>query len=124
MNEKILVVDDEPYIRKILKYTLDKSGYMVEECEDVYEAEELLKSKNYDLILTDLMMPIKSGLDLVRFVRSELKLDKQKIIILSAKGMENDIKLAKELEVSYYIMKPFEVGRIIKKIRMVLDGEI
>ncbi len=69
MNEKILIVDDEPAIRKILRMFLEEAGYLCQVADNVQSAKEILAGQTFDLLLSDLKMPGESGLDLIQYAK-------------------------------------------------------
>lgn len=120
---RILIIDDEVYIRKIIEYNLKKEGHDIVLCENADEAEYLIeKGEVFDLIITDLMMPVTTGLDFLRKIRKKYKLDSQKVMMISAKGMEKDIDEANLYKVNGYVMKPFNLEQLKKDIKTVLQG--
>ncbi len=114
MFEKILVVDDEKPIADILKFNLEKAGYQVICAFDGGEAVELALSENPDLILLDLMLPVKDGMDVCREVRSRLNTP---IIMLTAKDTELDKVLGLEMGADDYVTKPFSTREILARVK-------
>lgn len=124
-QKKILVVDDEIYVRKIFKYNLEKAGYQVTAAEDSYEAEEkIAEGEEFDLIICDLMMPVRSGIEFIKVLREKYKMDEQRIILVSARGMEKDILEAKLYNIDDYQMKPFSVVEFLEKVKEILKKEL
>lgn len=120
---RILVIDDEPYIRKIIEFNLKRAGYDVITAEDSYEAEDYIeKGEEFDLIITDIMMPIRTGLEFIRVLRENYNKKEQKILILSARGFESDVEEAKKYNVNYFIMKPFKVDRFMDRVEKILKN--
>ena len=90
MSLKILIIEDEPDIRKNLEYNLSREGYSVLTAASIAEAEQLIYSNNLSLILLDLMLPDGSGLDLCKKMKSDPDVQNLPIIILTAKDYEVD----------------------------------
>lgn len=112
---KILLVEDEANIRKILAYDLKKSGYDVSECEDGEMAIILSDTDSFDVFIVDWMLPKCSGIDLVEHLRSQ---DKDAIIImLTARDEERDILYAFEKGVDDYISKPFSPKEVCARVQ-------
>ena len=88
MSKKILVIDDEEIIRKFLKIHLVKNGFEVKEAADGEQAMEQLKKDNFDLIISDIIMPKKNGLEVLQEVRSNPKTRDIPVIFLTAKNQE------------------------------------
>ena len=114
MAAKILVVDDEQPIADILKFNLEKEGYQVVCALDGEEAVQLAFSEDPDLILLDLMLPLKDGLDVCREVRSKLDTP---IIMLTAKDSEIDKVLGLEMGADDYVTKPFSTREILARVK-------
>lgn len=114
MQGKILVVDDERPIADILKFNLEKEGYEVILAFDGIEAVELAFNEQPDLILLDLMLPGKDGMDVCREVRAKLQTP---IIMLTAKDGEIDKVLGLELGADDYVTKPFSARELLARVK-------
>lgn len=114
MYGKVLVVDDEQPIADILKFSLEKEGYEVICAFDGQEAVRLAFEEEPDLILLDLMLPIKDGMDVCREVRTKLHMP---IIMLTAKDTEIDKVLGLELGADDYVTKPFSTRELLARIK-------
>jgi two-component system response regulator VicR len=114
MPGKILVVDDEQPIADILKFNLEKEGYEVICAFDGGTAVELAWEIKPDLILLDLMLPVKDGMDVCREVRSRLSTP---IIMLTAKDTELDKVLGLELGADDYVTKPFSTRELLARVK-------
>ena len=90
MSNKVLVIEDEPDIRKTLEYNLSREGYKVEGCGSIEEANTFLENPSYSIILLDLMLPDGSGLDLCKQIKSNPETNETPILILTAKDDEVD----------------------------------
>lgn len=126
---KILLVDDEARMRKLVKDFLVKKGYMILEAGDGEEALEVFyKNNDISLILLDVMMPKLDGFSVLREIR---KVSKVPVIILTAKGEEEDELKGFELGVDEYISKPFSpkilsarVDALLRRANKLDDGVI
>lgn len=114
MAAKILVVDDEQPIADIIKFNLEKEGYQVICAFDGGEAVRLAYEENPDLILLDLMLPVKDGMDVCREVRAGLNTP---IIMLTAKDSEIDKVLGLEMGADDYVTKPFSTREILARVK-------
>ena len=124
MPTKILVIEDEPDIRKTLEYNLSREGYDVAVCGTLQEANKLLEP-SLSLLVLDLMLPDGSGLDLCREIKKNSLLSSIPIIILTAKDDEVDRVVGFELGADDYVTKPFSVRELILRIKAVLKrGEV
>ena len=120
MNVNILVIEDEPDIRRNLEYNLGREGFKASSVGSLDEANEKLKSKKFDLILLDLMLPDGSGLDLCKKIKSNSETEATPIIILTAKDDEVDKVVGFELGADDYVTKPFSVRELILRIKAIL----
>ena len=117
---KILVIEDEPDIRRNLEYNLSREGFSISTAASISEANTLLASTDYNLILLDLMLPDGSGLDLCKSIKSNSDTESIPIIILTAKDDEVDKVVGFELGADDYVTKPFSVRELILRVKAVL----
>lgn len=120
MSNKVLVIEDEPDIRKTLEYNLTREGFEVYGCGSIKEAKKLIENPNFSIILLDLMLPDGSGLDLCREVKSDSTTQDIPIIILTAKDDEVDKVVGFELGADDYVTKPFSVRELILRVKAIL----
>tara|TARA_A100001015_G_scaffold93796_1_gene104336 strand:+ start:343 stop:1035 length:693 start_codon:yes stop_codon:yes gene_type:complete len=120
MSQKILLIEDEPDIRKTLEYNIAREGYDVITAPSLSEGRNHLNSSSFSLILLDLMLPDGSGLDLCREIKSDKEKTATPIIILTAKDDEVDKVVGFELGADDYVTKPFSVRELILRIKAVL----
>jgi DNA-binding response OmpR family regulator len=114
---RILLVDDELSVQKLLAYPLRKEGYDVIAALDGREALERLREDNFDLVVLDVMLPRMDGFDVCRAIRSRSTVP---IIMLTAKTEETDKVLGLELGADDYITKPFSVREFRSRVKAVL----
>ena len=116
-SEKILVVDDEPSITRMVAYNLRRNGYQVTVAHDGREALRVARAERPDLIILDLMLPGLDGLDVCRALRHESSVP---IIMLTARDEEVDRVVGLELGADDYVTKPFSVRELMARVRAVL----
>ena len=114
MKTKILVVDDEKPIADILEFNLDKEGYDVFVAYDGNEAIDLVRTEEPDLVLLDIMLPEKDGMEVCREIRKDYQMP---IIMLTAKDSEIDKVLGLELGADDYVTKPFSNRELIARVK-------
>jgi len=117
MPAKILVVDDDALLRRSLKYRLEREGYSVVTADSGDEGISLARADHPDLILLDIGLPDRDGLDVARTVQRELNLP---IIFLTGRGQETDIVVGLEIGAEDYITKPFGMRELLARVRVVL----
>lgn len=114
---KILVVDDEKLLVKGIKFNLENEGYTVDACYDGETAVTMAQSGNYDLIILDLMMPKKDGLEACREIRNFSTVP---IIMLTARSEDSDLLLGFESGADDYVTKPFKILELKARVRALL----
>ena len=120
MKDKILIVEDEEAIRDMLGYALMKEGFDCKEAVDVEQARTTIESEKPNLVLLDWMLPGMSGIDYARRLRSLPETRDIPIIMLTAKGAEEDKVRALETGADDYITKPFSTKELVARVRAVL----
>lgn len=120
MAIKILVVDDDPDIRDVLKLTLSEENYEVIEAKDGEEALEAIHTKSPDLVLLDYTIPILDGREVCRLIKRDILLRHVPIIMVTGKGDINDKVGGLDAGADDYIVKPFEPKELLARIRMIL----
>ncbi|MDI1253826.1 phosphate regulon transcriptional regulator PhoB [Thermomonas sp.] len=120
MQKRILIVDDEPAIRDMVAYALRKGDFEPVHAGDAREAQEAIVERVPDLILLDWMLPGISGLELARRWRREALTRDIPIIMLTARGEENDRVGGFEAGVDDYVVKPFSARELLARIRAVM----
>ena len=120
-TRRILVVDDEPQIRSLLKRLLTMDGYDVLEAEDGHSALELAAKEPLDLVILDVMLPTRDGLDILGDLRRTSDVP---VILLSARGDEADRVIGLKLGADDYVVKPFSAAELSARIESVLRRSI
>lgn len=120
MNQRILIVDDEPNIVISLEYLMKKEGFDVAVATNGEVALELASSFRPDLILLDVMMPKKSGFEVCQALRADPQLMGARIIMLTAKGRETEITKGLALGADAYVTKPFSTKELMLQIKSLL----
>ena len=118
--KKILIADDEHKIVMTLEYAFRKAGYEVFIARDGSEVLEILKEQIPDAILLDVMMPNLDGYTTISEIKKNENLNNIKIIFLSAKTGENDIKKGLDLGADAYMTKPYSIKKLTEKVEELL----
>ena len=116
---KILIVDDEPRIRELIREHLQYAGYVCEEAGDGSAALSLLSGGGYDLVILDVMMPFMDGMTCLREMRT--RHINTPVIILTARGEEYDKLAGLEGGADDYVVKPFSPRELVARVRAVLN---
>jgi two-component system alkaline phosphatase synthesis response regulator PhoP len=120
-TRKVLIVDDEPNIVTALEFLLKRSGYDVRLASNGAEALEQVEAYRPDLVLMDVMMPIKSGFEVCQRMRERPEFAQIKIVMLSAKGTEAEINKGLSLGADLYITKPFSTQELVATINRLFE---
>jgi len=119
-KKRILVVDDEPDVRDVLRIVLEAEGYEVSEAKDGEEAVEMISKRPPDLIILDFMMPKLNGPEVCRIVKKDILLRHIPIVMLTGRGELSDKVKGIDAGADDYIVKPFEPTELVARIKMVL----
>jgi phosphate regulon transcriptional regulator PhoB len=119
-GQKILVVEDEPDIRKLVQYNLAQERFKVLEAEDGEQALKILQRDRPNLLILDLMLPGLSGIELCRILRDRTDTAKLPILMLTAKAGETDRVLGLEMGADDYLTKPFSPRELVARVRAIL----
>jgi two-component system alkaline phosphatase synthesis response regulator PhoP len=120
MQQRILTVDDDPQIVRLLRASLEQAGYQVFVAYDGETALHILRRERPDLVVLDLMLPDRDGWDVARVMRSDPTLADTPIIMLTARVEHHDRITGLELGADDYVTKPFHPGELLARIRAVL----
>jgi two-component system phosphate regulon response regulator PhoB len=120
MSVSVLVIEDEPDIRKTIDYNLSKESYKVIQAASITEGEKAIAENDIDVVILDLMLPDGSGLTLCRDIKSNSRTKDIPIIILTAKADEVDRVVGFELGADDYVIKPFSVRELILRVKAIL----
>lgn len=114
----ILIVEDDDVTSYMLEFLLQREGYTVTKANDGKEALKLIEnSKPFDIVLLDIMIPYINGFELVSHIRSQPAWEKTPVLMLSGKSQEKDIIKALDTGATDYIVKPFQPGEVLARIR-------
>ena len=117
---RVLLVEDERDIRELVRFGLEREGFIVDEAADADSALERIARRAPDLVVLDVMLPGMSGLELCRRMRSQPSTAAIPILMLTAKGAEVDRVLGLEMGADDYVVKPFSPREVLARIRALL----
>ena len=118
--KRILVIEDDPDIVELLRYNLEKEGFIVQAAEDGEAGLRMLRGSACELLILDLMLPQLSGLEVCKQVRRDPALEKLPVIMLTARGEETDRVIGLELGADDYVTKPFSVREVVARVKALL----
>jgi two-component system, OmpR family, response regulator VicR len=119
VKKKIVLAEDNSVLALLLKFKLEKAGYQLFVAEDGKEALEIIEANNPDVILTDVMMPYVSGLEVISYVRNKLNFDTP-IIVFSAAGQEENVLKAFDLGATDFMAKPISPNELLIRVKRLI----
>jgi DNA-binding response OmpR family regulator len=120
MAKRVLIADDEPNIVTSLEFLMEQAGYETKVATNGQEAIDLAASFRPDLVLLDIMFPVKSGYEVCQQLKTEPATRGIKIVMVSARGGDVDVAKALELGADAFISKPFSTRELVAKVREML----
>lgn len=123
MNKSVLIVEDEESIALSLEFLLQKEGCRVYCAKDGSTALQMLTAQVPDLVLLDVMLPLMDGFELCRRIRADPLYEKTRIMLLTARGRENEIARGISLGADAYLTKPFSTRELMDTVRRLLSGQ-
>ena len=121
-KKKVLAVDDDEDLLKMLKLRIDKEGYEFMSAQDGEEMLRVMKTKKPDLVILDIMLPKMDGYSALREMRKEEEFKDIPVIVLTAKEKKKLQDLFALEKIEFFIEKPFEADDLLQKIRSLLHG--
>ena len=122
MTWKVLIADDEPNIVVSLEFLMQREGHEVRVARDGQQALEAVRDFAPDLVLLDVMMPVKSGLEVLQAIRADESTARVKVVMLTAKGRDTDVAKGLALGADAYLTKPFSTRELADRVRQMLEG--
>jgi two-component system, OmpR family, alkaline phosphatase synthesis response regulator PhoP len=120
MAKKILIIEDEIALVKILTLRLEANGYQVIFAIDGQKGLNLAREEKPDLIILDIMLPTMDGYQICRLLKYDGRFNQIPVIMVTAKGMDEDKKTGEQVGADAYFVKPFEPAELLEKIKELL----
>ena len=121
-GQKILIVEDEPDIRKLVNYNLAQERFKVLEAEDGEQGLKIVQRDKPDLVILDLMLPGLSGMELCKILRERSETERLPVLMLTAKAGEADRIVGLEMGADDYLAKPFSPRELVARVRAICAG--
>ncbi|MDD5089985.1 MAG: response regulator [Candidatus Wallbacteria bacterium] len=122
-KHRILVIDDEPDILKLIRVNLEMEGMKVLTAQSGLDGLEIIKSEKIDLVILDVMMPDINGYQICQLLKEDEKYCDIPVVILTAKVRKSDQFWSKKIGACLYLAKPFEPMHLVEKVREILSGK-
>ncbi len=116
MKKRVIIVEDEPNIAESLSFILKRGGYDVQCVNDGNDAVYEVQNQHPDLVILDVMLPNRSGLEILRDIRASRPIASTPVLMLSAKGQTKDREIAIETGADHYMVKPFSNSEVLAKV--------
>ena len=120
MGRHVLLIEDEPNIIEAIRFLLTRDGWEVDTHSDGTDAVEVIQAAAPDLVILDLMLPGKSGMDILRDLREIPDLEALPVLMLTARGQSRDREMAEKAGVSRFMTKPFSNAEVLTAVRDLL----
>lgn len=120
MSRHVLLIEDEPNIIEAIRFLLTRDGWDVDTHSDGTNAVEVVQAANPDLVILDLMLPGRSGMDILRDLREIPELAALPVLMLTARGQSRDRDMAEKAGVSRFMTKPFSNAEVLTAVRDLL----
>jgi CheY-like chemotaxis protein len=121
-GERVLIVDDDAVIRQLICVNLELEGFEVHTAEDGQDALDKVKSVDPAVITLDIMMPRLDGWETAARLRNDPETAHMKVILLSARAQEADLRRGQGIGVDAYLTKPFDPDDLVEAVRRLADG--
>jgi DNA-binding response OmpR family regulator len=117
MGKKVLLIEDEPNIIEAVSFILSRDGWEVKTQSNGHDAMEAVRLRTPDLIILDVMLPGKSGFDILAEIRSDAEFGATPVLMLTARGQMKDREMAEKAGASQYMTKPFSNADVLAAVR-------
>lgn len=117
MSRQVLLIEDEPNIIEAIRFILSRDGWEVKTHSNGHDAVEAVRMRRPDMIILDVMLPGKSGFDILTEIRADADLAEMPVLMLTARGQTKDREMAERAGASHYMTKPFSNSEILETVR-------
>lgn len=122
MNKRVLVIEDEPNIIEAISFILSREGWDVKTHSNGHDAVEAVRGRNPDLVILDVMLPGKSGFDILQDIRDDAALAGLPVLMLTARGQVKDREMAERCGANRYMTKPFSNADVLSAVRELMTS--
>jgi len=122
MPKRVLVIEDEPHIAEAISFILSRDGWQVRSHADGTDAIEVIRAEQTDVLILDVMLPGRSGYEILEALRADAATRDLPVLMLTARGQAKDRELAERLGASRIITKPFSNTEVLDTVRAMAGG--
>jgi len=120
MGERVLLIEDEPNIIEAIRFILSRDGFAVDTHSDGSTALQAIKAKAPDMVILDVMLPNRSGFEILRDLRAMSETKKMPVLMLTARGQKKDREMAERFGANQFMTKPFSNSEMLNTVRQLL----
>ncbi len=120
MSKRVLLIEDEPNIIEAIRFVLSRAGYAVDTHSDGSSALEAIRAKSPDMVILDVMLPNRSGYDILRDLRESDGMAALPVLMLTARGQKKDREMAERYGASRFMTKPFSNAEMVSTVTELL----
>lgn len=117
MGKKVILIEDERNIIEAISFILSRDGWEVKTHSNGHDAMEAVRDRRPDLVILDVMLPGKSGFDILQEIRDDAELGATPVLMLTARGQQKDRDMAERAGASRYMTKPFSNAEVLEAVR-------
>ncbi|WP_338550859.1 response regulator transcription factor [Roseovarius phycicola] len=117
MGKKVLLIEDEQNIIEAVSFILSRDGWDVKTHSNGHDAMDAVRAREPDIVILDVMLPGKSGFDILREIRADQGLIELPVLMLSARGQAKDVEMAEHAGANQYMTKPFSNTEVLEAVR-------
>ncbi len=117
MGRHVVLIEDEQNIVEAIRFLLTREGWTVDTHSDGADALDVIRAARPDLVILDLMLPNKSGMEILRDLREEAEFEKLPVLMLTARGQARDRDMAERAGVNRFMTKPFSNAEVVNAVR-------
>lgn len=121
MSRKVLLIEDEPNIIEAIRFLLSRDGWTVHTHSNGIDAVDEVARVGPDLLVLDMMLPGRSGMDILRDLRADAATERLPVLMLTARGQNRDRELAEKAGVNRFMTKPFSNSEVLEAVRALLN---
>jgi len=117
MGKRVLLIEDEPNITEAIRFILSRDGFAVDTHSDGSTALQAIRRRGPDMVILDVMLPNRSGFDILRELRADPETESLPVLMLTARGQKKDREMAERYGASRYMTKPFSNSDVLSSVR-------
>lgn len=122
MGKSVLLIEDEPNIIEAVSFILSRDGWRVASHSNGADAVEEIKRRMPDVVVLDVMLPGKTGFEILQEMRNSTDVSRIPVLMLTARGQSKDREMAEELGATLFMTKPFSNSEVLEKVRALVAG--